>query len=63
MHNISLCQYAEKGGDDKECGVHAFSSIILLLHKWSGLDLLCHSCGRLIHFSKFSYSYKFSSVS
>ena len=44
----------ENGGDHKECGVHAFSSLIHLFRKWSSLDHLCLAHKRLVCWSKFS---------
>ena len=44
----------ENGGDHKECGVHAFSSLIHLFRKWRSLDHLCLAHKRLVCWSKFS---------
>jgi hypothetical protein len=43
----------ENGGDHKECGVHAFSSLIHLFREWRSLDYLCLALKRLVCWSKF----------
>lgn len=45
---------AEKSSENEECGVYAFSSLILPFLEWWGLDFLRRACGRLVSWSKYT---------
>lgn len=48
--NVKLL--VENGGDHKECGIHAFPSLIHLFLEWRSLDCLCLTRQRLVCWSK-----------